>query len=33
MIGSIDEEQMRDYASRRNLTEEQARKLLSKNIG
>ena len=33
MIGSIDEEQMRDYASRRNLTKEQARKLLSKNIG
>lgn len=33
MIGSIDEEQMRDYASRRNLTEEQARKLLSRNIG
>ena len=33
MIGSIDEEQLKDYASRRNLTEEQARKLLSKNIG
>ena len=33
MIGSIDEEQMRDYASRRNLTEEQVRKLLSRNIG
>lgn len=32
MIGSIDEEQMRDYAIRRNLTEEQARKLLSRNI-
>lgn len=33
MVGSIDEEQLKDYASRRNLTEEQARKLLSKNIG
>ena len=33
MIGSIDEEQLKDYANRRNLTEEQARKLLSRNIG
>ena len=33
MIGSIDEEQLKDYASRRNLTEEQVRKLLSRNIG
>lgn len=32
MIGSIDEEQLRDYADRRGLTEEQARKLLSRNI-
>ncbi|EJW92137.1 5-methyltetrahydrofolate-homocysteine methyltransferase, partial [gut metagenome] len=32
MIGSIDEVQMRDYAERRGLTEEQARKLLSRNI-
>lgn len=32
MIGSIDEEQMNDYAIRRNLTEEQVRKLLSRNI-
>lgn len=33
MIGSIDEEQMKDYAARRNLSEAEARKLLSKNIG
>lgn len=33
MIGSIDEEQMNDYAARRNLSEAEARKLLSRNIG
>lgn len=33
MIGSIDEEQMKDYAARRNLSEAEARKLLSRNIG
>lgn len=33
MIGSIDEEQMKDYAARRNLSEKEARKLLSRNIG
>ena len=32
MIGSIDEEQMKDYASRRNLSEAEAKKLLNKNI-
>ena len=32
MVGSIDEEQMRDYACRRNLSEDQVRKLLSRNI-
>ena len=32
MIGSIDEEQMKDYAARRNLSEADARKLLNKNI-
>lgn len=33
MIGSIDEEQMKEYACRRNLSESEARKLLSRNIG
>lgn len=33
MVGTIDEEQMREYAERRNLPETQARKLLNKNIG
>lgn len=33
MIGSIDEEQMKDYAARRDLSEDQIRKLLNKNIG
>ena len=32
MIGSIDEEQMKDYAARRNLSEADAKKLLNKNI-
>lgn len=32
MIGTIDEEQLRDYAARRGLTEEEARKLLSRNV-
>ena len=32
MIGSIDEEQMKDYAARRNLSEAEAKKLLNKNI-
>ena len=32
MIGSIDEEQMKDYAARRNLSEADVRKLLNKNI-
>ena len=32
MIGSIDEEQMKDYAARRNLSETEAKKLLNKNI-
>lgn len=33
MIGSIDEEQMKEYAGRRSLSEAEARKLLSRNIG
>ncbi|MDR2810931.1 MAG: methionine synthase [Tannerellaceae bacterium] len=32
MIGSIDEEQLFDYARRRNLSEADARRLLSKNL-
>lgn len=32
MIGAIDEEQLRDYAARRGLTEVEARKLLSRNV-
>lgn len=32
MIGTIDEEQLRDYAARRGLTEVEARKLLSRNV-
>lgn len=32
MIGTIDEEQLRDYAARRGLTEVEARKLLSHNV-
>jgi len=32
MVGTIDEEQLQDYASRRGLTESEARKLLSKNM-
>ena len=32
MIGTIDEEQLQDYAARRGLTEEEARKLLSRNV-
>lgn len=32
MVGSIDEEQLRDYADRRGITEEEARKLLSRNV-
>ena len=32
MIGDIDEEQLKDYARRRGLSEVEARKLLSKNI-
>ena len=32
MIGSIDEEQMKDYAARRNLSETEAKKLLNKNF-
>ena len=32
MIGSIDEEQMKDYAGRRNLSESEAKKLLNKNF-
>lgn len=32
MVGSIDEEQLQDYACRRNLSDAEARKLLSKNI-
>ncbi len=32
MIGSIGEEQMKDYARRRNLSEKEVRKLLNKNI-
>ena len=30
--GTIDEEQLRNYAARRGLTEEEARKLLSRNV-
>lgn len=33
MVGTIDEEQMKEYALRRNLSESQARKQLSNNIG
>ena len=33
MIGQIDEEQLKDYATRRGLPESTARKLLSKNLG
>ena len=33
MVGSIDEEQMKDYAARRNLSEEQIKKMLNKNFG
>lgn len=33
MVGSIDEAQMKDYASRRHISEDQARKLLIRNIG
>lgn len=32
MIGTIDEEQLRNYAARRGLAEEEARKLLSRNV-
>ena len=32
MIGNIDEEQMKDYACRRNLSEAEVKKLLNKNI-
>lgn len=32
MVGAIDEEQLRDYARRRNLPEEEVRRLLNKNI-
>lgn len=32
MIGNIDEEQMKEYARRRNLSESEAKKLLNKNI-
>ena len=32
MIGKIDEEQLKDYAARRGLSESAARKLLSKNL-
>lgn len=32
MIGNIDEEQMKDYARRRNLSEAEAKKILNKNI-
>lgn len=32
MIGSIDEAQMKEYAARRNLSEAEAKKLLSKNV-
>ena len=32
MIGAIDEEQLLDYAARRNLSEADARRLLSKNL-
>ena len=32
MIGTIDEEQMKDYARRRNLSETETKKLLNKNI-
>lgn len=32
MIGNIDEEQMKEYARRRNLSENEAKKLLNKNI-
>ena len=32
MIGNIDEEQMKDYARRRNLPEAEAKKILNKNI-
>lgn len=31
-VGAIDEEQLKDYAKRRNLTKEQMRKILPKNI-
>jgi 5-methyltetrahydrofolate--homocysteine methyltransferase len=33
MIGAIDEEQMKDYARRRNLSETDVRRLLGKNLG
>lgn len=33
MVGTIDEEQMKEYAKRRNLSEMQVKKLLNKNIG
>ncbi|GAB6394122.1 MAG: methionine synthase [Bacteroidales bacterium] len=33
MIGAIDEEQMQDYARRRNLSETDVRRLLGKNLG
>ena len=32
MVGNISEEQLKDYASRRNLSDDEARKLLNKNI-
>ena len=32
MIGGIDEEQMKDYAIRRNLSETEVKKLLNKNL-
>jgi 5-methyltetrahydrofolate--homocysteine methyltransferase len=32
MIGSIGKDQVKDYAERRHLTEEEVRKLLNKNI-
>ena len=32
MVGSIDEEQMKEYATRRNLSEAEIKKLLNKNI-
>lgn len=33
MVGAIDDEQMKEYANRRNLSEVQIKKILNKNIG